>query len=119
MEKLNIYTENVQSKPKMAQKCISCRVQFASAPDHRAHFQSEWHCYNLKRKIATLPPLTRDEFDERRELAQKQEQQKQQKVKGQKKNKKQKGKDRGSGDHDDIEMAVEEEPKWKSGDNPR
>ena len=102
----------------MAQKCISCRVQFASAPDHRAHFQSEWHCYNLKRKIATLPPLTRDEFDERRELAQKQEQQKQQKVKGQKKNKKQKGKERVS-DHDDIEMAVEEEPKWKSGDNPR
>merc|ERR1711970_845178 len=70
----------------MAQKCISCRVQFATAPDHRAHFQSEWHCYNLKRKIATMPPLTRDEFEERKELASKQENEKKN-VKGQKKNK--------------------------------
>ena len=42
----------------VSQKCLSCRVQFESAADHRTHFQSEWHCYNLKRKIATLPPLT-------------------------------------------------------------
>ena len=55
----------------MTQKCISCRVQFESAQIHRTHFQSEWHCYNLKRKIASLPPLTQEEFTERKELAEK------------------------------------------------
>jgi len=102
----------------MAQKCLSCRVQFASSPDHRAHFQSEWHCYNLKRKIATLPPLTKDEFDERKVLASAQEKQKKNGHKGQKTQKKEKKrKERGQGD--DIETADETEPKWMPGDNPR
>ena len=67
-----LYRKRIK-KTKMAPKCVSCRVQFESPVDHRAHFQSEWHCYNLKRKIASLPPLTNEEFDERKQLAAKQE----------------------------------------------
>jgi len=98
----------------VSQKCLSCRVQFESAADHRTHFQSEWHCYNLKRKIATLPPLTQDEFTERKELAANENTKK---VKGshKKADKKRKNKKDVQGD---IEEQIEE-PQWKSGDNPR
>ena len=54
----------------MTLKCLSCQVQFESPGDHRSHFQAEWHCYNLKRKVASLPPITHDDFDKRKQIAQ-------------------------------------------------
>jgi len=30
------------------------------------HFKSEWHRYNLKRKVATLPAVTQEEFERRK-----------------------------------------------------
>ncbi|XP_072179868.1 cytoplasmic 60S subunit biogenesis factor ZNF622-like [Diadema setosum] len=45
--------------------CISCRVAFASADLQRAHYKSDWHRYNLKRKVAELPPVTAAEFKQR------------------------------------------------------
>ena len=45
--------------------CISCRVAFASADLQRAHYKSDWHRYNLKRKVAELPPVTATEFKQR------------------------------------------------------
>lgn len=31
----------------------------------RAHYKSDWHRYNLKRKVAELPPVTASEFKQR------------------------------------------------------
>jgi hypothetical protein len=31
--------------------CMTCRVGFAAAAAHREHFKSDWHRYNLKRKV--------------------------------------------------------------------
>ena len=45
--------------------CISCRVAFNDADLQRDHYKSEWHRYNLKRKIAELPPITLENFDNR------------------------------------------------------
>ncbi|KAI8515485.1 hypothetical protein Bbelb_062980 [Branchiostoma belcheri] len=45
--------------------CISCRVAFASADLQRAHYKSDWHRYNLKRKVAELPPVTAENFQQR------------------------------------------------------
>lgn len=45
--------------------CISCRVQFKSRDSQREHHQSEWHRYNLKRKVAELAPISLDEFARR------------------------------------------------------
>ncbi|XP_060785501.1 cytoplasmic 60S subunit biogenesis factor ZNF622 isoform X2 [Neoarius graeffei] len=48
-----------------AYTCISCRVQFADADVQRAHYKTDWHRYNLKRKVASMPPVTAENFQER------------------------------------------------------
>ena len=45
--------------------CITCRVAFADADLQRAHYKTDWHRYNLKRKVAELPPVTADNFQQR------------------------------------------------------
>lgn len=45
--------------------CISCRVAFADGEVQRAHYKSDWHRYNLKRKVADMPPVTAENFQER------------------------------------------------------
>uniref|UniRef100_UPI003B82F1A6 cytoplasmic 60S subunit biogenesis factor ZNF622 n=1 Tax=Salminus brasiliensis TaxID=930266 RepID=UPI003B82F1A6 len=45
--------------------CISCRVQFADGEVQRAHYKTDWHRYNLKRKVADMPPVTAENFQER------------------------------------------------------
>ena len=46
--------------------CITCQVRFHDADLHRTHFKGDWHRYNLKRKVANLPVVTADTFEERR-----------------------------------------------------
>ena len=39
--------------PSLAQyrfKCSTCEAGFATSQEHREHFRSDWHRYNLKRK---------------------------------------------------------------------
>ncbi|NP_001011460.1 zinc finger protein 622 [Xenopus tropicalis] len=45
--------------------CISCRVAFADPDIQRAHYKTDWHRYNLKRKVADMPPVTAENFQER------------------------------------------------------
>ena len=45
--------------------CITCRVAFVDADLQRAHYKTEWHRYNLKRKVAELPPVSNEAFQER------------------------------------------------------
>lgn len=45
--------------------CITCAVAFASADLQRAHYKTDWHRYNLKRKVAELPPVTAEDFKQR------------------------------------------------------
>ncbi|XP_077978155.1 cytoplasmic 60S subunit biogenesis factor ZNF622-like [Glandiceps talaboti] len=45
--------------------CISCRVAFASPEIQRSHYKSDWHRYNLKRKVADLPPVTAENFQQK------------------------------------------------------
>ncbi|XP_034559053.1 zinc finger protein 622 isoform X2 [Notolabrus celidotus] len=45
--------------------CISCRVAFTDGEVQRAHYKTDWHRYNLKRKVADMPPVTADNFQER------------------------------------------------------
>ncbi|ORX78292.1 hypothetical protein BCR32DRAFT_295137 [Anaeromyces robustus] len=44
--------------------CSTCKVMFENTETQREHYKQEWHKYNLKRKIAELPPLTNDEYIE-------------------------------------------------------
>ncbi|XP_064614151.1 cytoplasmic 60S subunit biogenesis factor ZNF622-like isoform X2 [Liolophura sinensis] len=45
--------------------CITCRVAFHDADTQRAHYKSDWHRYNLKRKVAEMPPVTAENFQQR------------------------------------------------------
>lgn len=45
--------------------CISCSVKFADANIQREHYKTDWHRYNLKRRVAELPPVTAEEFQNR------------------------------------------------------
>lgn len=45
--------------------CITCRVAFADPDLQRSHYKTDWHRYNLKRKVAELPPVTTENFKER------------------------------------------------------
>ncbi|KAF1941333.1 hypothetical protein EJ02DRAFT_455272 [Clathrospora elynae] len=45
--------------------CNTCQVAFRSSELQRAHMQTDWHRYNLKRRVASLPPLSSDIFTEK------------------------------------------------------
>ncbi|CAL1530091.1 unnamed protein product [Lymnaea stagnalis] len=53
--------------------CLSCNVAFTDIALGRLHYKSEWHRYNLKRKVANLPPVPLENFQERQQLQEKQE----------------------------------------------
>ncbi|KAI7876590.1 hypothetical protein K492DRAFT_210235 [Lichtheimia hyalospora FSU 10163] len=42
--------------------CIACRVVFPTSERQRSHCRTDWHKYNLKRKIADLPPVDAEQF---------------------------------------------------------
>ena len=102
----------------MGHQCICCRVAFESPEEHRTHYQSDWHCYNLKRKVAKLPPLTQPEFVERKKTAD--DEKAAQKNKKRNKTSKKQQKNHEDNDVDNEENEEKENiSKWKSGDNPR
>uniref|UniRef100_K3WIE7 C2H2-type domain-containing protein n=1 Tax=Globisporangium ultimum (strain ATCC 200006 / CBS 805.95 / DAOM BR144) TaxID=431595 RepID=K3WIE7_GLOUD len=43
--------------------CTACRLEFASFDEQKEHFRSDWHRYNLKRKVVELPPVSEEQFD--------------------------------------------------------
>lgn len=44
---------------------MTCRVGFRDGDLQRDHYKSDWHRYNLKRKIVLLPPVTAENFADR------------------------------------------------------
>jgi pre-60S factor REI1 len=45
--------------------CICCHLFFKTAKEQRDHYKSELHHFNLRRKVAELPPLTPEVFEEK------------------------------------------------------
>ena len=45
--------------------CNSCSVAFRNSDAQRNHMRSDWHRYNLKRRIADLPPVSSDDYNEK------------------------------------------------------
>ena len=55
--------------------CLSCAIGYPNPEDQRAHYRTDLHRYNMKRRVANLPPIRADAFDakilERRAVAEK------------------------------------------------
>ncbi|KAE9401583.1 hypothetical protein BT96DRAFT_918715 [Gymnopus androsaceus JB14] len=45
--------------------CISCSIAFVSAEEQRVHYRSDHHRYNMKRRVAGLPPVSAATFNEK------------------------------------------------------
>ncbi|KAK6634033.1 hypothetical protein RUM44_004640 [Polyplax serrata] len=45
--------------------CITCCVAFRTPEIQRAHYKTDWHRYNLKRKVAELPAVTAEDFEQK------------------------------------------------------
>ncbi|CAJ0828632.1 10270_t:CDS:10 [Entrophospora sp. SA101] len=45
--------------------CSACQVGFSSAELQRNHYVSDWHRYNLKRKVVDLSPVTLEVFTQK------------------------------------------------------
>ena len=44
------------------QTCLCCQMTFPDVGLHRDHYKTEWHRYNLKRKVAQLKPISLEDF---------------------------------------------------------
>ncbi|OSD04011.1 hypothetical protein PYCCODRAFT_1408429 [Trametes coccinea BRFM310] len=45
--------------------CLSCSIAFHTAQDQREHYRSDHHRYNMKRRVAGLPPVSADLFNQK------------------------------------------------------
>lgn len=52
-----------ESSTAQSSACALCSTSFASSVQQRTHVKSPWHIYNLKRRIATLPPISLSTFE--------------------------------------------------------
>lgn len=43
-------------------KCPTCNIDFSELQQHKNHYKSDYHRYNLKRKMVKLAPVTHDQF---------------------------------------------------------
>eukprot|EP00096_Caligus_rogercresseyi_P012549 TRINITY_DN5298_c0_g1_i1.p1 TRINITY_DN5298_c0_g1~~TRINITY_DN5298_c0_g1_i1.p1 ORF type:complete len:358 (+),score=94.54 TRINITY_DN5298_c0_g1_i1:40-1113(+) len=46
--------------------CVTCHVAFQDSEVQRTHYKSDWHRYNLKRKVESLPPVSLSNFNDRK-----------------------------------------------------
>ncbi|KUJ12489.1 uncharacterized protein LY89DRAFT_652956 [Mollisia scopiformis] len=45
--------------------CNTCQVAFRNSELQRGHMRSDWHRYNLKRRVTSLPPISSEVFTEK------------------------------------------------------
>ncbi|KAG9302237.1 hypothetical protein G9A89_008728 [Geosiphon pyriformis] len=63
---LTRYEASVPQKPRSHLfTCLACQVAFSTAEQQRTHYGTDWHRYNLKRKVADLPPISDDVFSQK------------------------------------------------------
>ncbi|KAA8644255.1 putative C2H2 finger domain protein [Aspergillus tanneri] len=45
--------------------CNTCLVAFRGSDAQRDHMRRDWHLYNMKRRVASLPPVSQETFNEK------------------------------------------------------
>lgn len=65
----HIYLKKYQTMSVDTFTCNSCLIQFKSSDLQRYHMKTEWHRYNLKRRVANLPPINAAQFAEKLQIS--------------------------------------------------
>jgi pre-60S factor REI1 len=68
--------------------CVTCCVRFTDTHDHKLHFQTDWHRFNIHRSLDGLPPVTLDVYETTMVPAVLARQQQQEEIKDRKKGRK-------------------------------
>lgn len=55
--------QTIATGPQPLFTCLSCNIAFPNAEDQRTHYRSDLHRYNMKRRVASLPPVRADVFN--------------------------------------------------------
>jgi len=58
----NDYGEEILPANSQKHKCVSCQV-FLESEQQSEHYKTQWHRYNVKRKVAGLPAVEREVFE--------------------------------------------------------
>ncbi|XBW36937.1 hypothetical protein QEN19_002516 [Hanseniaspora menglaensis] len=61
-------THNSNAKKNLLFTCHACSLTFPSSDIQRYHMKSDWHRYNLKRKIEGLAPVSSEAFQQKIEM---------------------------------------------------
>lgn len=66
-EELDSETERERLEARGGSTCIACGIgvtlpAFASVEEQREHFRTDWHRYNVKRRVAGLAPVAEERF---------------------------------------------------------
>jgi pre-60S factor REI1 len=57
------YSVNVpQASIGQSTTCLTCGIRLPSLETQQQHHKSDWHTYNLKRKMVYLPPVASEVF---------------------------------------------------------
>ena len=68
-DSLAVLEEKLQEKApatsgkKDAARCLTCGVSFKNREEQVAHYQLDWHRYNLKRRLKGLSSVHQDQFE--------------------------------------------------------
>ncbi|KZV76321.1 hypothetical protein PENSPDRAFT_598627 [Peniophora sp. CONT] len=57
--------EKMQLDGQQLYTCLSCTIAFLSAEEQRLHYRSDHHRYNMKRRVANLPPVSAVLFNQK------------------------------------------------------
>ncbi|KAJ6127209.1 Cytoplasmic 60S subunit biogenesis factor REI1 [Penicillium sp. IBT 18751x] len=58
-------TQTAASAANLPYTCNTCLVAFHRSDAQRDHMRKDWHLYNMKRRIAALPPVSLETFNEK------------------------------------------------------
>ena len=47
--------------------CTACQVPLSTQALYKAHYKTDFHTYNLKRKLVSLPPVSELVFQQKQE----------------------------------------------------
>eukprot|EP01117_Protostelium_nocturnum_P002785 TRINITY_DN13708_c0_g1_i1.p1 TRINITY_DN13708_c0_g1~~TRINITY_DN13708_c0_g1_i1.p1 ORF type:complete len:404 (-),score=121.88 TRINITY_DN13708_c0_g1_i1:76-1287(-) len=64
-EKTIGFESNEETKTLAVLTCLTCRMKFATPKDQRNHYKEDLHAFNLKRKVANLPPISLQTYNEK------------------------------------------------------